>query len=339
MVRYSVVVGVLALTLCQVAAAQTDVSDLVERLGPSVVLIRTFDASGRSLTQGSGFLLEDERVVTNTHVVRGAANVEVLDSDGRLIGATQYAEALSNSVDLAILPRVQTNQPGLGLASGDPRVGTAVIVIGAPEGLQNTVSDGIISAVRNVDSQRLIQISAAISEGSSGGPVVTLDGQVIGVAVSTIDGGQNLNFAIPSDSVAVLAASPPGQIEFGSVTSIPGEILEGRDLTFDREISSDLHSNMPTFPDGSYYEVWNFSGAQGQRIRLRMRSDAFDTFLILGRIVDDRLVRLVVNDDQGPFNLDSRIDLTLPADGEYVIHATSLHGGAQGAYTIELEDR
>jgi len=339
MSRYLSVVAALALGIVQPVAAQTDVSALVARLGPSVVLIRTFDANGRSLAQGSGFLLEDKRVVTNTHVVRGAANVEILDSNGRLIGATQFAEALSNSVDLAILPRVQTDQPGLPLAQGDPLVGTAVIVIGAPEGLQNTVSDGIISAVRTVDTQRLIQISAAISEGSSGGPVVSLNGQVIGVAVSTVDGGQNLNFAIPADSVAVLAASPAGQIPFGNVTALSGEILEGRDLPFDRQVTSDLHSGLPMFPDGSYYEVWNFQGEQGQRIRLRMRSDAFDTFLILGRIVDGRLVRLVVNDDQGPFNLDSRIDLTLPADGEYVIHATSLFGGAQGAYTINLQDR
>jgi len=337
--RYLAVGVVLSLIIVQPVAAQTDVSALVARLGPSVVLIRTFDSNGRSLTQGSGFLLDDRRVVTNTHVVRGAANVEVLNSDGRLIGATQYAEALSNSVDLAILPRVQTDQPGLTLAEGDPLVGTAVIVIGAPEGLQNTVSDGIISAVRTVDTQRLIQITAAISQGSSGGPVVSLDGRVIGVAVSTIDGGQNLNFAIPSDSVAVLAASPVGQISFGTVTSAAGEITEGRDLPFDREVTSDLHAGLPTFPDGSYYEVWNFQGEQGQRIRLRMRSDAFDTYLMLGRMADGRLVRLVVNDDQGPFNLDSRIDLTLPADGEYVVHATSLRGGAQGAYSITLQDR
>lgn len=339
MSRYSTVIALLSLFVCHSIPAQTDVSDLVARLGPSVVLIRTFDANGRPLTQGSGFLLQDKRVVTNTHVVRGAANVEVLDSTGRLIGATQYAEALSNTVDVAILPRVQTDQPGLALAQGDPRVGTAIIAIGAPEGLQNTVSNGIVSAVRMVDTQRLIQISAAISEGSSGGPVVSLNGDVIGVAVSSVEEGQNLNFAIPSDSVVVLAGSPAGQISFGNVVSTQGELLEGRELPFDEEIDSDLHPNLPKMSDGSYYEVWNFQGRQGQRIRLRMTSDAFDTFLILGRNVDGRLVRLAVNDDQGPFNLNSRISYTLPADSEYVVYATSLYGGAQGAYVLSLEDR
>jgi S1-C subfamily serine protease len=302
-------------------------------------MIRTFDANGRSLAQGSGFLLEDRRVVTNTHVVRGAANVEILDSTGRLIGTTQRAEALSNSVDLAILPAVRTDNAGLPLAAGDPLVGTAIIVIGAPEGLQNTVSDDIVSAVRTVESQRLVQISAAISEGSSGGPVVNMNGEVIGVAVSSVEDGQNLNFAIPADSVAVLASSPAGQIEFGTVTSIAEPTIRGLPLPYDETVSSDLNTSLPQLNDGSYYEVWNFEGEQGQRIRLEMHSDAFDSFLILGRNADGRFIRVAVNDDRGPFNRDSRLNFTLPADGEYVVYATSFYGGAQGAYTLTLEDR
>ena len=322
--------------------AQQDVVELVERIGPSVVSIKTFNSSGRPISQGSGFILEDGRIVTNTHVVQGAANVEILDSSGQLIGITQYAEAVSNTADLAILPRLATEAPGLTLAAAEPPVGTSIIVIGAPEGFQNTVSDGLVNAVREIDSQRLIQISAPISEGSSGGPVVNMNGEVIGVSVMSFRDGQNLNFAVPARTIGVLASSPPGRASFASVsaTGVPGTPSRGSLIEAGETAEGALHDGLPQLNDGSYYETWYFEGQNEERYRIRMRSDAFDTFLILGRISDGRFIELVRGDD-GPLLLsrDARINFRLPADGEYVIYANSYRAFATGAYELTLERR
>ena len=320
--------------------AQENVVDLIAEVGPSVVTIKTFDANGRELAQGSGFLIDDARVVTNTHVVRGAANVELFDADGQLIGTTQYAEALSNTVDIAILPSVVADSPGLILATEEPRVGTRIYAIGAPEGLQNTVSDGLISAVREIDSQRMIQISAPISSGSSGGPVVDIEGRVIGVSVASVADGQNLNFAVPSRSIRVLAGSPPGRIDFGTIaaTTLDGAPGKGRPLPVGEEIHSDLHSGLPQMTDESFFETWHFEGRAGERYRITMASDIFDTYLILGRIDGNRFVQMEQNDDGGR-RRNAEIDFVVPVDGEYVIQANSFAANRVGGYTLLLRQR
>src|SRR5436309_1954428 len=88
----------------------------------------------------------------------------------------------------------------LGATSG-LKVGDRIATISSPRGLSNTVSDGLVSAIRDDDGQRLIQISAPISPGSSGGPVFDLSGKVIGIATLQMTEGQNLNFATPIDSL------------------------------------------------------------------------------------------------------------------------------------------
>jgi len=338
--QYSLGVLICLCVSCSASLAQENVVDLVARVGPSVVTIRTFDSNGRELAQGSGFLLEDGRVATNTHVVRGAANVELLDSDGQLIGTTQYAEALSNTVDIAILPRVVTEQQGLLLAAAEPPVGTRIFAIGAPEGLQNTVSDGLVSAVRDLDSQRMIQISAPISSGSSGGPVVNIGGSVIGVSVLSVTDGQNLNFAVPARAIRVLAGSPPGRVEFGTIaaTTLEGAPTRGTPLPEGEEIFSDLHSGLPRLSDDSHFESWYFDGTAGEHYRIKMDSDVFDAFLIVGRIESNRFIQMDQNDDGGR-KRNAEIDFVIPADGEYVIRTNSFAASRIGAYTLLLERR
>lgn len=338
--RASIVVVAFLLIPARTLLAEENVVELVASVGPNVVTLKTFDSNGRPLAQGSGFLLDDGRVVTNTHVVRGAANVELFDSAGQLIGTTQYAEVLSNTVDIAILPRTVTEQPGLALATDDPLVGTRIFAIGAPEGLQNTVSDGLVSAVREIDSQRVIQISAPVSSGSSGGPVVDIDGQVIGVSVMSLVDGQNLNFAVPARDIRVLAGSPPGQVDFGTIaaTNFEGVPERGKPLPVGEEIHSDLHGGLPQLGDESFFESWYFEGEVGERYRITMASAVFDTFLILGRIEDDRFIQIEQNDDSGR-KRNSQIDFVAPADGEYVIRANSFAANSIGAYTLEVRQR
>ena len=323
--------------------AQEDVAELVERIGPSVVMIKTFDSGGQPFGQGSGFFLEDGRIVTNTHVIQGAARAEILDSTGRLVGIATYVEAVSTTADLAILPRVATEVRGLTLAAdAEPRVGSRIIVIGAPEGFRHTVSDGLVNAVRDVDSQRLIQISAPISQGSSGGPVLNMSGEVVGVTVMSFSSGQNLNFAVPAQTVGVLAATPPEAASFASVsaTGVPGTLPRGSLIEAGQTVRGALHEDLPQLSDGSYYETSHFNGLKDERYRISMKSDAFDAFLILGRIVDGRFVAIARGDD-GPMlvSRDARINITLPEDGEYVIYATSFRPFMTGAYQLTLERR
>lgn len=205
------------------AAAQgMDLPSLIERVRPAVVRISTFDASGQPLGSGSGFYGPDGRVVTNAHVLEGAARAEIFDPDGRLQGTTQYAEVSSATVDIAILPRMGNPSVQLSMAGAAPRVGESVVVIGSPLGLTNTVSDGLVSGMRAEDGQHLIQISAPISRGSSGGPVLNREGEVIGVAVALLQGGQNLNFAVPASDVLALLQSPAGRYAFAPAASSGG---------------------------------------------------------------------------------------------------------------------
>jgi hypothetical protein len=83
-------------------------------------------------------------------------------------------------------------------------VGERVFAVGNPQGLEGTFSEGIVSSIRKVGMHKLLQITAPISPGSSGGPVLNVKGEVIGVSVATYRGGQNLNFAIPVNYLKAL---------------------------------------------------------------------------------------------------------------------------------------
>ncbi|MBB4929877.1 putative serine protease PepD [Lipingzhangella halophila] len=192
------------------------IAGVAQRVSPSVVAIH--GADGGASGNGSGFVIENNRVVTNAHVVNALEgnHIEVAYSDGHTTAATVAGQA--DSSDLAVLEldnpnNVQALEFG---NSEDVTVGDTVIAIGAPLGLAGTVTTGIISAVdRPVASDEegetyieALQTDAAVNPGNSGGPLVDEQGRVIGVntAIATLGanpGGQSgsigLGFAIPSD--------------------------------------------------------------------------------------------------------------------------------------------
>jgi S1-C subfamily serine protease len=197
--------------LCAAAVyAQEGLPALVKRVKPAVVAIATYDASGEALMTGSGFFLRPGQVVTNLHVIRGAARAEIktLDGKGKIfpIGGTL---AIDEEGDLALLSvETPTERPrSTELASELPDEGEPIFVIGNPLKLEGSVSDGIVSAVREVpNSYRIIQITAPISHGNSGSPVFNLKGQVLGVVTIKVTNGQNINLAIAAARVAQLTA-------------------------------------------------------------------------------------------------------------------------------------
>ena len=166
----------------------------------STVLLVMEDANGQPLSLGSGFFVRSGQVATNLHVVKGASR-----GYAKLVGQkTKYdiegITAVDAERDLVILkisvPRAQVISLG---DSDTVQIGAPIYAVGNPRGLEGTFSQGIISSIRKVGTDKILQLTAPISPGSSGGPVLNDKGQVIGVSVATFRGGQNLNFAIPSN--------------------------------------------------------------------------------------------------------------------------------------------
>ena len=179
-----------------------------------VVMLRGFDTEGKVTAQGSGFYFGPGRIATNYHVIRGASTVRIIGAGGDTLATTTFAEVVDIDLDLVILPAPNGRADGLWLETLYPDVGDRVWTYGSPKGLAGTMTDGIVSAVRERNGGTVLQISAPISPGSSGGPVLNARGRVIGVTVSSVRGGQNLNFAVPGRELARLAARNGPRVEF-----------------------------------------------------------------------------------------------------------------------------
>lgn len=168
----------------------------------SVLLLNIYDEYNKLIGNGSGFVaINDSTIITNYHVIDGAYSIEVVSENDvkyTVKGVISYNE----EYDLAILKlNKSTNLPVLPIANSDDiQVEDKVIAIGSPLGLKNTVSNGIISAIRN-EKLKEIQITAPISPGSSGGALFNSNGEIIGITYAGIEGGQNLNLAIPSNQI------------------------------------------------------------------------------------------------------------------------------------------
>jgi S1-C subfamily serine protease len=179
-------------------AAQDFLPDLVKRIKPSAVAIETFDARGNTLSRGSGFFIDANRIITNRHVIEKAARVEIHLMDGKKFPAKGVV-AIDGEGDLAVLhvDVPPASAAPLPIMRSIPQEGESIVVVGNPFGLEGSVSNGIVSAVREISGYgKIIQITAPISPGSSGSPVVNMYGQVIGVATLQAAEGQSLNFAV-----------------------------------------------------------------------------------------------------------------------------------------------
>lgn len=185
-----------------------DLPAIVQTLSPAVLSLSITDSAGRQISTGTGFLVsEDGALVTNHHVIEGAAKI-VAKADNGALFIVEGLLADDKQADISVLKLQGSRFQKLKIGkSSEVKVGERVVVFGSPLGLEQTVSDGIVSARRKMDgAQEWLQITAPISPGSSGSPVVNGRGEVIGVATMLLKGGQSLNFAIPVDGFAPLLA-------------------------------------------------------------------------------------------------------------------------------------
>jgi S1-C subfamily serine protease len=148
----------------------------------------------------------DVIIATNYHVLAGATSVVVKTSDGKVFKVHAIL-GIDTEHDLALLESTVQGKHLL-LSKRTPDIGEDIIAIGNPKGLEGTLSTGIVSGVRNENGSIYYQVTAPISPGSSGGPVINENGEVIGVSTFYVQGGQNLNFAMPSAYIFKLLQSP-----------------------------------------------------------------------------------------------------------------------------------
>ena len=200
---------VLWFSLCRMitaTCAQT-ATEIAEKALTATVYLQMMDRSGKTLGIGSGFFVGENQIVTNFHVVDGAAKGTAKQVSEDTKYTIEGVSATDRKNDLAILKVTAIGVAPLLLGDSDAvKIGETVYVAGNPQGLEGTFSNGIISSIRERYTRKRLQMTAPISQGSSGGPVLNGKGEVIGVSSATIKGGQNLNFAIPSNYIKAMLA-------------------------------------------------------------------------------------------------------------------------------------
>lgn len=200
------------LLLCGFSPARAqDVADLLDAVRPSVVTIEATNGEGSAL--GTGFVVrKDGLVVTAAHVIKDARAIRAKFISGKTARVTRVLEEDTDQ-DFAVLRIEGDNYPALTMGDSEKlRQGQRVVSLGNPLGLDFTASEGIVSALRDANGHAVatggdiayVQTTAAISQGNSGGPIFNAKGEVVGLAVFKIKGGENLNFALAINRVKPL---------------------------------------------------------------------------------------------------------------------------------------
>ena len=182
-------------------------SEISDKVSPSVFYIEVYDEYNYAMASGSGFFItSDGLAVTNYHVIKDTSSAIITTTNSERYNVTNII-AFDEKLDVAIIRIDKTSISGKSISgfpaitkadSDNIKTGQTVYALGSPVGLQNTISNGIISNSKQVlDGDTFIQITAPISHGSSGGALVNEYGEVIGITSSGIDDAQNIGFAIP----------------------------------------------------------------------------------------------------------------------------------------------
>ena len=207
-------------------------AEVSEKVSPAVFYIEVYDSHGDATSSGSGFFIASEGVaVTNYHVIDGSYSAKITTIDGEKYTVTNVV-AYDEALDVAIIRVSKTAASGkkvsgfstVTMADSDKiKAGQVVYALGSPVGLQNTISNGIISNVNQVvDGTSFIQTTAAISHGSSGGALVDEHGEVLGITSAGIVEAQNIGFVIPINIIKQFELTATG-MTYSDFASDSGE--------------------------------------------------------------------------------------------------------------------
>lgn len=250
-------VYILAFIVFALTSSFASVPDIVLDQTKAVVTVYVSSTNKAKSITGSGFVVKsDGIVITNYHVIADAVETAggsiIVRANTGAYFKVEEVVAYNEEKDIAILKLDARDLPITKLAAKyNPKAGDSVVVIGSPFGLEATVTDGIISSIRGKD--KMLQISAAISPGSSGSPVFNLKGEVIGVATLTRKGGQNLNFAMPIAYVQELLRTPE-KINIPINTKKPEKLSP----------ANPANEKAPESKLNPFNGVWNASDSRGR---------------------------------------------------------------------------
>jgi hypothetical protein len=234
-----------------------DLRALAKKARPAVMLLVVSDAAGKEIATGTGFLVSsDGKLITNHHVIENAASAVAKAENGGVF-PVEGVLAADPKNDLVLLKIKGKDLPFLPLGNSEKiEVGTRIAVIGSPLGLEGTLSEGIVSAMRELPGQeKWLQITAAISPGSSGSPVLIARGEVIGVAGALLQGGQALNFAVPVQYAQTLILQVSNSASPRALASIASDDSKG---------------------DASFYTSFEWKAMQAARADADAKSNAFE---------------------------------------------------------------
>lgn len=234
-------------------------ADIAARGMPAVVTMRT------EQSLGSGFVVRPNGwIATNLHVVVGGSRVKVTLRDGRELDVVEVLSA-SPEHDLALVRVDAHGLPTVPLGDSDKvRTGDAVVAIGNPLGLEDTVSNGLVSAKRKLDDgMEVLQVSAPIAPGSSGGPLFNDRGEVIGVATAVVEGGQNINFGVPVRYLLPMLHRPE-PVPFAEFAAVMAQLR--------RRGQPKIRRNVPHHP----LSILDGCSQDAQKLVVRMLGDAIE---------------------------------------------------------------
>jgi serine protease Do len=189
--------------------------ELFKAADPSIVVIFVADRANKDLGLGSGVLIAPREVVTSCHVLEGAARITVKQANVQRNARLRFEDTARDLCQIQLEDTFPTARPVAGyVMSKDLEVGQQVFAIGSPQGLEHSLSRGIVSALRPMkgNAGHLIQTDAAVSPGSSGGGLFDAEARLIGIITFQFTEGQNLNFAIPADWIGELASRNPDRV-------------------------------------------------------------------------------------------------------------------------------
>ncbi len=202
-VGVAAMVGGLSVSTVAIAAEPKDVEAespavVFSRVSGAVVMITA--ATPKGVSQGSGVVVGPELVVTNLHVISGSERISVVTKEGPLVAAVKITSKPSRDLAVLSVPGLKASRVLL-RPSAELSVGDRVFAIGNPRGYEQSLTEGLVSALRKEPDGSIVQTSAAISPGSSGGGLFDTRGRLVGITTKTRTDGQSLNFAHPTEWV------------------------------------------------------------------------------------------------------------------------------------------
>ena len=193
------VVAVFFLTTLPAQVHALTPNQVFDKVKDAIVVVKTFDSKGKLKGLGSGVIISSGKIATNYHVVKGGASYKVCRGE-QIVEATLYAEDQDKDICILDAKGITGNPAEFGKATS-LKVGVPVYAVGAPQGLELSLSDGIVAQLRG-GPPPFIQTTAAVSPGSSGGGLFDGEGRLVGLITLYIEGGQNLNFAMPVEWIS-----------------------------------------------------------------------------------------------------------------------------------------